>query len=81
MAWIRQIAEEEATGLLQRIFEDARRRAGRIWNIVRVQSLNPRQLRAGLGLYASVMHRDSALPPRVRETLAVVVSRANDCHY
>lgn len=81
MAWIRQRADEEATGLLAKIYADARRRAGRVWNIVRVQSLNPRQLRAGLGLYRSVMHQDSVLPPRLRETLAVVVSRANDCHY
>ncbi len=81
MAWIEQVGEEEARGLLARIYEDARRRAGRVWNILRVQSLNPPQLRASMGLYAAVMLRDSSLPRRLCETLAVVVSRANGCHY
>jgi alkylhydroperoxidase family enzyme len=81
MAWIRQISNEEATGTLKKIFDDALRRAGRVWNIVRLTSLNPQNTRAHLGLYRSVMHQDSSLSPRMRETLAVVVSRANACHY
>ena len=81
MAWIRQIADEEAEGLLGAIYRDAIQRAGRVWNIVRLTGVNARQTRAHLGLYRSVMRADSALAPRVRETLAVVVSRANHCHY
>ncbi|MGB0684651.1 MAG: hypothetical protein ACPGQD_00465 [Planctomycetota bacterium] len=81
MAWIRQIADEEATGTLKKIFDDAYRRAGRVWNIVRLTGINPAQTRGHMSLYRSVMHQDSVLPPRLRETLAVVVSRANDCHY
>lgn len=81
VAWIRQTSDVEATGLIAKIFADARKRAGRVWNIVRLTSLNGRMTRAHLGLYQSVMLQDSELPRRVRETLAVVVSRANDCHY
>lgn len=81
MAWIRQVEDEEASGLLERIFADARRRAGKVWNILRLTSLNPRMTRAHLGLYQSVMHQDSSLNPRLREALAVVVSRANACDY
>lgn len=81
MAWIRQTGDEEASGLIAKIFEDARRRAGKVWNIVRLTSINPRMTRAHLGLYGSVMKQDSSLSPRLRETLAVVVSRANACDY
>lgn len=81
MAWIRQVQDEEATGLLQKIFTDAVRRAGRVFQIVRLTSLNPGMTRAHMGLYRSVMRADSRLPPRLRETLAVVVSRTNDCYY
>jgi len=81
MAWIRQISNEEATGTLKKIFDDALRRAGRVWNIVRLTSLNPQHTRAHLSLYRSVMHQDSSLSRRMRESLAVVVSRANACHY
>jgi len=81
MAWIRQTPPEQAEGLLGKIFRDAMQRAGRVWNILRIQSENPRQLRAGLALYTSVMGSDSRISPRLRETLAVVVSDANACHY
>ncbi len=81
MAWIRLTEPDEATGLLARIYKSAVDRAGRVWNILRLQSPNPQQLRANMMLYTSVMHADSALTPRLRETLAVVVSRANHCYY
>jgi len=81
MAWIQQIQDQEATGVVQKIFADAIRRTGKVWNIVRLTSLNGGMTRAHLGLYRSVMTADSSLSPRVRETLAVVVSQANACHY
>ena len=81
MAWIRQISDQEAQGLVKKIFDDAVRRVGRVWNIVRLTSLNGGMTRAHMGLYRSVMTADSSLERRVRETLAVVVSRANGCHY
>ena len=81
MAWIRLVGDEEAEGLLGRIYADAYARAGKVWNIVRLTGVNPRQTRAHLALYRSVMHADSVLTPRLRQTLAVVVSAANACHY
>jgi alkylhydroperoxidase family enzyme len=81
VAWIRTVPETEAEGPLRRLYDEARARAGRVWAIVRLQSLNPDQLRASMALYQAVMLRRSALPRRVCELLAVVVSRANACHY
>jgi alkylhydroperoxidase family enzyme len=81
MGWIRTIPPEEATGRLQKIYEAARQRAGRVFNIVRVMSLKPRVLEASLDLYRHVMFGRSQLSRRQRELLAVIVSRANDCHY
>ena len=34
-----------------------------------------------VGLYTAVMHGESPLTRGQREMLAVVVSRANECHY
>lgn len=81
MSWIEQIEDDRAEGLLSRIYEAAVKRAGRIFNIIRVQSLNPPVLQSGLGLYSSVMMGQSPLTRGQREMLAVVVSRVNDCHY
>lgn len=81
MAWIKTISDEEAQGPLKQLFDAALRRAGRVFNIVRVQSLNPPVLKAGIGLYQAVMFGPSELSRALRELLAVVVSKTNGCHY
>lgn len=81
MAYIKQTETEAAEGLLKKIYTDSIARAGKVWNIVKLSSINPRITRAHLGFFSSVMKRDTSLTPRMRETLAVVVSRANHCVY
>jgi uncharacterized peroxidase-related enzyme len=81
MSWIKTIPPEEATGLLRQEYGAAVKRAGRIYNIVRIMSLNPRTLRASMELYKSLMHAPSKLSRAQREMIAVVVSKTNDCYY
>jgi uncharacterized peroxidase-related enzyme len=80
--WIRTIAPGEATGLLKRLYDEALARAGKVFNVLRIQSLRPEVLEAGLGLYQELMFSPrSPLSRAQREMIAVAVSRANDCHY
>jgi len=51
MAWIKTLGLEEATGRLKDQYDAAMQRAGRIWNIVRIMSLNPPVLDASMKLY------------------------------
>ena len=81
MAWIKVIGEGEATGLLKKIYADAVARAGRVFNILKIQSQSPPTLRAGMGLYIATMHAESPVSRAMREMIATVVSRANHCHY
>ncbi len=81
MAWIKIIAEDEADGLLAKIYRAAIARAGKVFNILKVQSNNPAALQSSLQLYLSVLHGESALSRVQREMLAVVVSKTNGCHY
>ncbi len=81
MSWIRVIDEREATGDLLRQYEEARRRAGRVFNVVKIQSLNPRALEASSKLYLTLMYGPSRLSRIEREAIAAVVSRASDCFY
>lgn len=81
MPWIKQVSIEEATGLLKSQFEAALKRAGRLWHIVHIMSLNPRVLRDSIAFYAAIMMGDSPLSRAQREMLAVVVSSENHCHY
>ena len=81
MPYIRVISVEEATGLLKRLYENALRRAGRVWNIVAIMSLQPRTMQASIdGLYATLMFGESGLSRAQREMIAVV-SAANRCPY
>ncbi len=81
MAWIRTIPPSEATGPLKTIYDEAVRRAGKVYGIVRLMSVNPEVLRASMGVYLSAVRGPSPLPRAVREMIAVVVSVANRCHY
>ena len=81
MAWIETVDPASASGLLKRLYDEAVGRAGRVWNILRLMSLRPRQARASMGLYQEVMLGESALSRAEREMVAVVVSAANGCYY
>lgn len=81
MAWIKMIEPEEATGELKAEYEAAVRRAGKVFNILKVQSLNPAVLHASMQMYLTTMKGPSGLSRAEREILATVVSWANRCFY
>ena len=81
MPWIHQISTEEATGLLKQEYDKAIKRAGRIWNIIRIMSLNARTLKTSIAFYGAIMHQQSSLSRVQRELLATVVSSELSCHY
>ena len=85
MAWIDIVAPAEAEregGMLSRLYAAAVRRAGRVYQILRLQSPRPRVLRSSTQLYVEVMHSpDSGLSRAQREMIATAVSQINHCHY
>jgi alkylhydroperoxidase family enzyme len=81
MPWIEQVPIEKATGLLKKIFDAAIKRAGRVWHIVHIMSVNPRALRDSMGFYRTIMMGESPLSRAQREMLATVVSAELDCFY
>jgi len=81
MSWIKTIQPEEATGALKVEYERAIKRAGKVFNILKIQSLNPHSLRASMHLYLATMYGRSGLSRADREMLATVVSRTNRCFY
>lgn len=82
MPWIKTIPPAEATGLLRRLYDEAVERAGRVWNVVGLQSLHPPVLEASIELYRRLMLApEGPLSRARREMIAVAVSGVNDCHY
>ena len=80
MAWIRTVGDDEALGSLAKHYRGALRRAGRVFGIVRLHSLDPRLLGASMRLYhATTTDEDLPLTRAQRELIAVVTSKANDC--
>jgi alkylhydroperoxidase family enzyme len=82
MAWIRTVGDEEAVGPLAKHYRAALSRAGRVFGIVRLHSLDPVLLGASMRLYrATTTAEDLPLTRAQRELIAVVTSKANDCFY
>ena len=81
MAWIKSIDEAEADGTLKQIYDEQRRQAGAVANILKIHSLAPEALEAHLVIYKAAMHTPGELSRAQREMIAVVVSVANGCHY
>ena len=81
MAYIKLVADDEATGSLRGYYDAAIARAGRVFQIVRTMSPNPPVLHASMRFYMSLMKGASPLSRQEREMLATVTSRANDCYY
>jgi len=81
MAWIKMIEPAEASGELKAEYEAAVGRAGKVFNILKVQSLNPPVLHSSMQMYLATMHGPSSLSRAEREMLATVVSRTNRCFY
>jgi uncharacterized peroxidase-related enzyme len=81
MSWIKTIDPRDASGELKAEYERAIERAGKVFNILKIQSLNPATLRASTELYLATMRAPSGLSRAEREMLGTVVSWANHCFY
>ena len=81
MPYIEQVPVAESTGFLKSLFDAAVERAGRVWHIVHVMSLNPRVMDTSMKQYGAIMFGRSPLSRMQRELLATVTSKANDCFY
>lgn len=81
MAYVRQVDPDDAEGLVKEHYDRGLARAGKVFNILRIQSLTPEALDATMVFYANVMHGKGPLRRWERELLATVVSKINDCVY
>jgi len=81
MPWIDTIDETDASGDLKDAYEALDAQQKKIANILRVHSLNAGAMERQMSLYTHLMFGRSGLSRADRESIAVVVSAANNCGY
>lgn len=82
MAWIQTIPDDEWEGELGDLYDTVVDKAyGRVDEIMAIHSLDPKTLKAHLGLYNSAMAGTKTLRKVERELIALAVSQTNGCHY
>jgi uncharacterized peroxidase-related enzyme len=80
-AWIKVVEENEAQRELAEIYGEVRGSRGRVSNVMKVHSLDPKAMRLHLQLYLHLMYGKSSITRTQREMIAVLVSQINGCQY
>ena len=75
---IKMIEAADAEGKLRELYDQFN---GRMANILKIHSLNPKSLEAHLEYYKIIMFGKSPLTRKTREMIATVVSSTNECFY
>ena len=76
------IPEDEATGALKDMYEQAMTPHGTVDNVMKVHSLRPHTMHGHVTLYKSVLHHpDITLPLWFLEVVAAYTSIKNQCEY
>jgi len=81
-AWIKMIADEDASEDVLAALDEARAPSGTVGNVMRVHSLRPNTMRGHQILYRAALHDDAnTLPMWFQEVIASYTSILNDCPY
>lgn len=81
MALIEVIQPENAEGELKEIYNGIISSRGQLAEVHKIQSLNPKSIVNHMDLYMTLMYGKSPIKRAVREMIAVIVSRSNNCDY
>ena len=75
MPWIQTVDESDAREPLEQAYETIKGTRGKVANIMKIQSLNPRSMKNHMDLSLTLMFGPSGLKRDERELIAVVVLR------
>lgn len=80
---LKGISDEEATGVVEQIFDTSNQLLGRTSNLVRILAHSPYLARWFLPLVAAVRqpHAGAVSDVRLRNLAVLKTSTLNDCHY
>ncbi len=61
MSWIQEVDVTDATGKLKQVYKDIEEKRGKIYNIMKIHSLNPDAMKDHMDLYLTLMFGSSGL--------------------
>ncbi len=79
MARINTIDPEQATGEAKELLDGAKKKMGKVPNILRAMANSPAALKCYLTFSGALA--DGALSPQLREQIALAIAQENQCHY
>lgn len=82
MTWIKTVDYEAATGRLKQLYDRVKGPDNNVDNIMLAHSLRPHTMEGHMAIYKYTLHHSSNTVPKwFLETLGVLTSHLNRCHY
>lgn len=81
MAYVKEIGEDEATGVLKEIYAQSLKVSPAVPNLLKAQSLRPEHLKRSFDFASPLLFGESELTRAQRELVATTVSAINRCRY
>ena len=82
MPYIKVISPEDASGKLEKIYQQVSGPDGQVDNVLQIHSLRPHSLEGHMALYKAALHHPrNKLPTWFLESIGVLVSLLNNCAY
>ncbi len=82
MTWIATVAYEQAEGRLKQLYDRVKGPDNNVDNIMMAHSLRPHTMDGHMAIYKYVLHHSANTVPKwFLETIGVLVSDLNHCHY
>lgn len=75
------VEENQAKGLIKETYEQFKKQMGVVPNVMKVLSTWTELFEANLKLFQVIMLSETKLPRQVKEMIAALVSKANQCDY
>lgn len=82
MTWITTVEYEASEGRLRQLYDRVKGPDNNVDNIMMAHSLRPHSMDGHMAIYKNVLHHSSnTVPKHFLETIGVLVSLLNQCHY
>src|SRR3990167_4080209 len=81
MSRIPVVEENQAEGMIREVYEGMKSQMGLVPNVIKVFSTWPELFEANMKMFQTIMVAETKLPRAVKEMIAALTSKLNQCGY